>query len=1790
MRPLAKIYCILIFQLMFLNSESIGQCAFEGDALIAGLGTTSIPIYVSGADSNDLAINNGLKAVTIHFKHQVIGDIIMELVSPSGQSVTLVGPSAMLSPSTSLVTCWNIQFFADSLDAVPDPGYSAIWNSLQTWLGFITYVGKYYPYMGSLEDFDMGPVNGTWTLNITDNVQFGEGHVYCLDLEFCNPGGIDEGSCILVDHTLNDEVIEACEGDISLELDINPEFDQEYDTLNYDYGYLLFEEDQFVSILPDQNLMSFDAGSYTLCGILYYEDELPELNNIPLNSTSTEVETYISDNGLCANISEDCADIVILPVPEVVTEQMTICAGDTLVVNGINYTESGQYDITTILEPCDSMSILDLTVLDLEVFITAENELLSCSNPTTMLDGGMTEIPMDAQVSWSSDDGNITSKVDSVVIQIDRPGTYTFEVIAAGCVFSEDITIGETEDFVYIDISTNILTCILDSTFIDLTVSDTIDSISWSGPFEFSVLNEDIRVGSGGIYSVTLTTNLGCEIMRDVEVFDERVYPDLNIIGDTLSCTLSEVSLSTFPMDTLGSTFQWFDNNGDLSMDTFLVVNEPGLYSVEVTTELGCSKTFSYDVISEVEIIEVELISDTIGCNQPSVTIAYTSETAGLDAIWELPNEELVIDSAFISSQVGTYNLSLNDANGCTLDTSLIVNVDILLPEVSILDASFFCGDDSIQLSAETNFEDLSYEWTKPDQTIDFNAEPFIYSPGTYFLKVCRPNGCCATDSVVVGVDNDLPSISFEFGDLNCLNDTVYIVPSDTSSYLMEWSLNDVDLAVDSNIIEVTEPGYYEVVITDELNGCKSTYSFDIESDFQNELAALSAEPLSCANTETQISLVSEISIDTYSWFGPGLVNEDLLPIVNMPGEYIIDFTFANGCSGSDTVEVIMEGEFPNLQGQDQIITCNEDEVTLSVDYSSSDISVVWSGPNGYERFGTSVQASDPGIYIAIGIASGSCKDTIEIELLADTIPPLISIIDDGEITCADSIVMISAMVDSNTESYEIFGPEVIDPLDLDFEVMSPGTYSILATGFNGCVSSASVEVNQSTEFPDYSIDLDSLNCDENSVTVGFTSSDPNLSVSWEGPIAIGDDEYSFTTSEAGNYIFSIGNSNGCTLQDSFFVLMDTFPPNSAINLSSQINCLADSVTFSISNFTEDLTVNWTGPGVVDPTASEFVTDLTGLYTLTLESKNGCITEDEMILEYDTLSPDIMILGDPINCSAGKTFLRVESDLPITFYNWDGPNDFTSTSSEPLVFELGVYYVTVTSPNGCSSIDSMLVEDERVFPEIEVDDAFLPCDGSGIEVSPSFISEDAFPRWYGPNGYYSDSSTALIFVAGEYIGIAFNEEGCAFSDTFQVIDEPVYPEFSGYSELLLCFGPAPLTATDVEDDRSVRWNGPNGYTSDENPAFTDIPGIYQLIVTGANGCVDSIEIEVVDGRIYPDAVANINDPFQCNNLEIFLSGEGSSVGDIYTTQWTTVDGNILQGANSLSPKINEEGTYIIEITDTNIGCSSYDTLVVQVEEQGLKGAEMEIIEPTCSNFGNAEINFIEFLGGFAPYNIFVDDFDYGERTNIQYLTSGEHLVTIVDSLGCQHDTLVVISEERVLTVDLPSDTTLCFGDSMLIQPLINLSSDSISSIAWSSNVACDSCREVQIFLNQDINISIQVTDINGCVVEDEFNIKVERPNNLPFPQIFSPNGDNINDVFYMPMTKGISDINYMKIYDNWGGLLFNQTNLIPGDDSKGWRGQVNGRNAEIGVYIVEALVTLSDGSQQIYVGDLTLIR
>ena len=150
----------------------------------------SFLINVQNASNPTLGQNGqGVCGVNLNFDHEYIGDLSITLTSPSGQSVTLVGPIGLFGETDG--TSWNVSFLpcADPVD--PDPGFSGNWTNTDPWGLGGAYTGSYHPSSGCLENFNSGPVNGTWTLTVVDGQPSDVGNFLDYEIIFCDPSGID---------------------------------------------------------------------------------------------------------------------------------------------------------------------------------------------------------------------------------------------------------------------------------------------------------------------------------------------------------------------------------------------------------------------------------------------------------------------------------------------------------------------------------------------------------------------------------------------------------------------------------------------------------------------------------------------------------------------------------------------------------------------------------------------------------------------------------------------------------------------------------------------------------------------------------------------------------------------------------------------------------------------------------------------------------------------------------------------------------------------------------------------------------------------------------------------------------------------------------------------------------------------------------------------------------------------------------------------------------------------------------------------------------------------------------------------------------------------------------------------------------------------------------------------------------------------------------------------------------------------------------------------------------------
>ena len=104
------------------------------------------------------------------------------------------------------------------------------------------------------------------------------------------------------------------------------------------------------------------------------------------------------------------------------------------------------------------------------------------------------------------------------------------------------------------------------------------------------------------------------------------------------------------------------------------------------------------------------------------------------------------------------------------------------------------------------------------------------------------------------------------------------------------------------------------------------------------------------------------------------------------------------------------------------------------------------------------------------------------------------------------------------------------------------------------------------------------------------------------------------------------------------------------------------------------------------------------------------------------------------------------------------------------------------------------------------------------------------------------------------------------------------------------------------------------------------------------------------------------------------------------------------------------------------------------------------------------------------------------------------------------------------------------------------------------------------------------------------SIFIETPEEIYTPDIFSPNGDGINDSWSI-VTKDITaEILALNIYDRWGGLMFSKSNVKTNSPDALWDGTLNGQSINPGVYVYFSNIKLGDGHIIPVKGDITIVR
>ena len=115
-------------------------------------------------------------------------------------------------------------------------------------------------------------------------------------------------------------------------------------------------------------------------------------------------------------------------------------------------------------------------------------------------------------------------------------------------------------------------------------------------------------------------------------------------------------------------------------------------------------------------------------------------------------------------------------------------------------------------------------------------------------------------------------------------------------------------------------------------------------------------------------------------------------------------------------------------------------------------------------------------------------------------------------------------------------------------------------------------------------------------------------------------------------------------------------------------------------------------------------------------------------------------------------------------------------------------------------------------------------------------------------------------------------------------------------------------------------------------------------------------------------------------------------------------------------------------------------------------------------------------------------------------------------------------------------------------------------------------------------------DENGCISTDTLLIRLIIKDDIYIPNIFSPNGDNINDRWVIFGADDGIKINEVQVFDRWGEKVYEEVNLQANQNSKGWDGIYNGEKVNPGVYVYRIQYINNKGKEVMLSGGLTIIR
>lgn len=504
---------------------------------------------------------------------------------------------------------------------------------------------------------------------------------------------------------------------------------------------------------------------------------------------------------------------------------------------------------------------------------------------------------------------------------------------------------------------------------------------------------------------------------------------------------------------------------------------------------------------------------------------------------------------------------------------------------------------------------------------------------------------------------------------------------------------------------------------------------------------------------------------------------------------------------------------------------------------------------------------------------------------------------------------------------------------------------------------------------------------------------------------------------EEGTHEVTVTDGSGCTQTASVTIEENIALPDVNAGPSKALDCKGPVTELEgAGSQGDEFTYLWTtsmGNIISGETTLTPTIEAGGIYTLLVSNTaTGCSASSQVEIMEDKVDP-IANAGTvkQLNCSEDNASLNGEgSSTGEEFeYEWiteDGNITSGRNTLRPSVSQVGSYTLWVTNTvNGCFSAATVEVIQDTNMPTAFAGAAkTLDCNTTQVTLTGNGSTGiDFIYSWETEDGKIESGENTLnpvVSAPGTYrLTVRNRTNGCDASSSVVVSGQVVTAIARGNVELS-CNANLVTTLHGEESSSGsaivYNWTTEDGnILSDPSVSIINVdrPGTYKLKVSDIEtGCEDEDEINVTLVTAAPSLNVVERAEISCDNPTISLQVTTSDDLENLSIQWQSVDGNILEGANSLTPIVNAPGTYNLGVFDNTTSCATTAVVVVTKSEDAVA---VEITNTEDGTGATATAN-----GGIAPYSYEWNTMPISTTATISNIPNGEYSVTVTDANGC----------------------------------------------------------------------------------------------------------------------------------------------------------------------------------------------